>query len=185
MWLRRLWHQRWVPRRQPSRSVLLPGEFPGEAAVVLSDVISSDVIRVLDYNPFPVTNSRYVSVAWLYVQKQIYFVTKCLRSPAEYLTSACIALQGDPYVRCERPDCVVDEECPSWLACISQECEDPCNCGPNAECRVVNHRPQCLCRPGYEGNAFVECTLSKYPDVFLSCFPFLSFIICNLHVRRK
>lgn len=97
------------------------------------------------------------------------------------------ALQGDPYVRCERPDCVVDEECPSWLACIDQECEDPCNCGPNADCRVVNHRPQCLCRPGYEGNGFVECTLSEYlagrPLIVIGCFlrDFSSLQIISCH----
>ncbi|KAK7075251.1 hypothetical protein SK128_022665 [Halocaridina rubra] len=65
---------------------------------------------------------------------------------------------GDPYIHCERPECTDDPECPSWFSCIDQQCQDPCNCGPNAECRVINHRPQCTCPPEYEGNPLVECT---------------------------
>ncbi|KAK8736180.1 hypothetical protein OTU49_004861, partial [Cherax quadricarinatus] len=67
------------------------------------------------------------------------------------------SLLGDPYVRCERPECTSDPECPSWLACISQECRDPCNCGPGAQCRVINHRPLCTCPPDHQGDPNVQC----------------------------
>ena len=43
------------------------------------------------------------------------------------------------------------------------KCKDPCvitdPCGYNAECKVTRHNPICSCRPGYEGNPFVECKL--------------------------
>ena len=69
-------------------------------------------------------------------------------------------LQGDPYVLC-KPECSVDSDCPSTLACISQKCKDPCvydnQCGINAICQVRNHRSECICPPGYEGNAYQIC----------------------------
>ncbi|XP_047739045.1 uncharacterized protein LOC108675679 isoform X3 [Hyalella azteca] len=65
---------------------------------------------------------------------------------------------GDPYVLCSRPECQSDPECPSWLACIKQECNDPCNCGPGALCRVINHRPQCSCPLDHTGDPHVQCS---------------------------
>lgn len=58
-----------------------------------------------------------------------------------------------------RPECVSNTECSYNLACISQKCKDPCPgiCGTNAECRVVNHVPNCVCIDGHEGNPFVQC----------------------------
>ena len=70
-------------------------------------------------------------------------------------------LQGDPFVIC-KPECTVDSDCPNTLACISQKCKDPCvydnQCGINAICQVNNHRSNCICPPGYEGNAYQICT---------------------------
>lgn len=77
---------------------------------------------------------------------------------------------GSPYERCvlqdvpappqPRPECVVDDECSRDKACINQQCQDPCaldRCGPNADCRVQNHRPLCVCRDGFEGNGRYGC----------------------------
>lgn len=85
-----------------------------------------------------------------------------------YIFHHQLCFQGDPYVRCEHPECLTDPDCPSWLACIDRECQDPCACGPNAECRVINHRQICTCLPGYEGDPGVACTRSKlhlYPII--------------------
>jgi hypothetical protein len=57
--------------------------------------------------------------------------------------------------------CKSDLECPDHLACINRECRDPCNCGVNADCTVINHRPVCKCRPGFEGNPQIRCEESK------------------------
>lgn len=58
-----------------------------------------------------------------------------------------------------RPECVSNSECAYNLACIRQKCQDPCPnaCGQNAECRVVNHAPMCVCLPGYNGDPFSQC----------------------------
>ena len=67
-------------------------------------------------------------------------------------------LQGDPYVEC-KPECTINQECPSNLACIQQKCKDPCPgvCGTHASCSVNNHYPICQCDPGYEGDPFSNC----------------------------
>ena len=67
--------------------------------------------------------------------------------------------QGDPYKLCVRPECTTDPDCPSWLSCVQERCEDPCNCGEMAQCRVAFHRPQCVCPVGYEGDPHVRCAL--------------------------
>lgn len=45
------------------------------------------------------------------------------------------------------------------MACIRQKCRDPCPgaCGQNAECRVVNHAPMCVCVTGFTGDPFTQC----------------------------
>lgn len=81
---------------------------------------------------------------------------------------SCSCLQG--YIgsppNC-RPECVSNSECAYNLACIQQKCQDPCPnaCGQNAECRVVNHAPMCVCLPGYNGDPFTQCILRQqdYP----------------------
>lgn len=62
-----------------------------------------------------------------------------------------------------RAECVVNTDCPSDQACISEKCRDPCvgSCGQNADCRVQNHIPVCLCQPGYSGDPFTLCTVIK------------------------
>lgn len=78
---------------------------------------------------------------------------------------SCLCLPdyyGDPYVEC-RPECVLNSDCPKNKACIHNKCKDPCPgvCGMNAECHVNNHAPSCACLPGYEGNPFTSCFISK------------------------
>ena len=58
-----------------------------------------------------------------------------------------------------RPECVTNSQCSRTEACIQEKCVDPCVglCGINAECKVVNHSPYCVCPSGYEGDAFDRC----------------------------
>ena len=57
--------------------------------------------------------------------------------------------------------CQSDPECPTDKACFNTQCVDPCNCGINAECSVINHKPLCYCPAGYSGNPEVECQKCK------------------------
>ena len=65
---------------------------------------------------------------------------------------------GDPYDGC-RPECTIDSDCLTTLACVRSKCENPCpgTCGQNAECQVINHLPSCSCLPNYTGNPFQFC----------------------------
>lgn len=66
--------------------------------------------------------------------------------------------QGNPYVLCDQVlGCRNDGECPSSEACINGRCSSPCQCGINAICEVLFHRPTCKCPPGYQGQAEIEC----------------------------
>lgn len=59
-----------------------------------------------------------------------------------------------------RPECVVNNECPSNRACYKFKCTDPCpgTCGIDAQCQVINHNPICSCRAGLSGDPFIRCT---------------------------
>lgn len=74
---------------------------------------------------------------------------------------ACICLPdhtGNPYEGC-RPECVVNSDCATNLACIQNKCKNPCSntCGLNAVCNVINHDPTCNCLPGFSGNPYQIC----------------------------
>lgn len=58
-----------------------------------------------------------------------------------------------------RPECVVNNECPSNRACHKYKCTDPCpgTCGLNARCEVINHNPICTCSHGLVGDPFTRC----------------------------
>lgn len=60
-----------------------------------------------------------------------------------------------------RPECMINSECPSNMACINTKCVNPCEgkCGRNAECRVINHNAICTCPDFYSGDAFVNCNV--------------------------
>ncbi|XP_046391541.1 neurogenic locus notch homolog protein 1-like [Ischnura elegans] len=67
---------------------------------------------------------------------------------------------GNPYEGC-RPECVINTDCPSHLACLQGKCKDPCpgTCGQNAACQVINHLPLCYCHPGHTGDPFRYCNV--------------------------
>lgn len=67
------------------------------------------------------------------------------------------SFRGNPLVRCERPECVNDVECPAHLACQNERCENPCRCGASAICDVRNHAAICSCPPGFIGNPLLSC----------------------------
>ena len=67
---------------------------------------------------------------------------------------------GNPHTECYTYECLTDAECPLDKACVSKECRDPCaqqQCGLRADCEVDYHVAKCACRPGLQGNPFVEC----------------------------
>ncbi|XKL63794.1 hypothetical protein PGB90_006158 [Kerria lacca] len=59
------------------------------------------------------------------------------------------------------PECLVNSDCSSNLACIKEKCRDPCpgSCGFNSICSVFNHIPVCTCLEGYTGDSFTNCYL--------------------------
>jgi hypothetical protein len=63
--------------------------------------------------------------------------------------------------------CEADEECPLDKACHNTLCVNPCQCGINAECTVINHKPLCYCPPGYSGNPEIECQKREWKIVGL------------------
>lgn len=74
---------------------------------------------------------------------------------------------GNPYEGC-RPECVLDSDCASNLACQNMKCRDPCpgTCGQNAICNVLNHVPRCSCITGYEGDPYRSCSPVKQRKFF-------------------
>lgn len=83
-------------------------------------------------------------------------------------TCKCLpGLQGNPYVDCQppQPECTMNQECASNLACFGNKCKDPCPgvCARHAFCSVNNHRPYCQCDPGYTGDPFNVCYRIKTP----------------------
>lgn len=95
-------------------------------------------------------------------------VNPCIPSPCGPY-SQCRDVGGVPSCSCLpeymgtppncRPECMINAECPSILACIRQKCQDPCpgSCGLNAECHVTTHVPVCTCPEGYTGDPFSNC----------------------------
>ncbi len=65
---------------------------------------------------------------------------------------------GDPYktgCRANGTCPLGNSDCPSEAVCLDGRCSDPCDaglCGPNAQCRTLNHSPVCSCLPGFNPN---------------------------------
>lgn len=59
-----------------------------------------------------------------------------------------------------RPECIMDSDCPTSLACVCDKCKSPCDgtCGPNAHCTVLYHRAHCICNEGFSGDPFSGCS---------------------------
>lgn len=66
-----------------------------------------------------------------------------------------------------KPECMLNSECPSNLACVNERCKDPCpgSCGFNAFCNVVNHSPVCHCMTGYTGDPFSGCSMQQSKEI--------------------
>lgn len=90
-------------------------------------------------------------------------------------TCSCLPIYIGSPPNC-RPECTINSDCPSNLACINQICQDPCSgsCGLNAKCNVINHTPICACYEGYEGDPFQKCRVkppSKTTSIsYYNCF---------------
>lgn len=92
----------------------------------------------------------------------------CIPSPCGP-NAICKEINGSPSCSCLpdflgsppfcKPECVSNSECANHLACINQKCLDPCpgTCGANAECKVISHAPNCICKTGYVGDPFIQC----------------------------
>jgi hypothetical protein len=85
-----------------------------------------------------------------------------------------------------RPECIINSECASRLACINQKCQDPClgSCGASAECHVVVHIPNCVCPSGFTGDPFTLCVVAQRKLRFLMSMVFM--LWCNkLHHSKN
>lgn len=94
----------------------------------------------------------------------------CVPSPCGP-NSECHDNGGTPSCSCKqtyigsppncRPECSINSECQSNMACIREKCKDPCpgSCGINAVCNVINHTPICSCPDSYTGDPFNSCYL--------------------------
>lgn len=101
----------------------------------------------------------------------------CFPSPCGPF-SECRDIGGIPSCICQpnyigappgcRPECTINADCPSDLACINKKCQDPCpgSCGLNAQCTVKKHTPICTCIENYVGDAFTECKLQGKQTIF-------------------
>ena len=69
-------------------------------------------------------------------------------------------------VLAEEPECRVDQDCPSKLACISQSCQNPCTvnnpCQFDQRCVVIDSQPSrsvaCVCPEGTAIGSNGQCT---------------------------
>lgn len=77
---------------------------------------------------------------------------------------------GNPYEGC-RPECVLNSDCPSNLACINNKCKDPCpgTCAANAQCQIINHLPTCTCIQGFTGDPFRYCQVISQRKNLSTC----------------
>jgi len=97
---------------------------------------------------------------------------------------------GDPNTYCERlppplfgePECKIDVDCASRLACIREKCVDPCHeikpCSNSATCAVLDSVPvrtmTCTCSEGWVLNEGGECRQGWILFLCLSIFFFLN-----------
>lgn len=82
---------------------------------------------------------------------------------------------GNPYIQCStyrepaqrEPECMVDADCPSQLACFSERCENPCSksnvCTPEQTCSVLDTLPL--------RTLICKCPIDMYTDTSGHCVP--------------
>lgn len=66
-----------------------------------------------------------------------------------------------------KPQCVSDNDCPDDYQCQRNKCARVCvpgACGLNADCFARNHRADCACPSGYNGNPQVRCS-REIPEI--------------------
>lgn len=107
-------------------------------------------------------------------EKPLLVKNPCVPSPCG-ANAICQDIGGVPSCSCLagyignppfcRPECSINSECQSNLACIQEKCTDPCpgSCGAGAICNVQNHIPVCSCLEGYTGDPFSNCFLKPLP----------------------
>ncbi|KAF7389943.1 hypothetical protein HZH68_011800 [Vespula germanica] len=76
--------------------------------------------------------------------------------PSGYVSSGSGTCQ--PTTPIVKVECTKDNDCAQDRSCINGICRNPCTCGPNAICNVVDHKPVCSCILGYDGSADIACT---------------------------
>ena len=72
-------------------------------------------------------------------------------------------------IKVEEPECKVDQDCPSKLACISEQCQNPCilnnPCTGNQDCIVRDTIPirtvACICPDGMVFTESGTCQIGK------------------------
>ena len=88
----------------------------------------------------------------------------------------------------EEPECRVDQDCPSKLACISQSCQNPCNvnnpCQFDQRCVVIDSLPSrsvaCVCPDGTVLSNSGQCTQGNFHGSF---YPIdqVQLVKCKIH----
>lgn len=137
----------------------------------------------------PYSFIQYLSQTFVLALVQLPAVTQnpCFPSPCG-LNSECREIGNLPSCSCLpnyigsppncRPECSVNSDCTSNLACIREKCRDPCpgSCGINAQCRIISHIPICNCIEGYTGDPFIQCNIApeKRKNSHLQS--------CNVHI---
>lgn len=116
-------------------------------------------------------------------QPQLVSVNPCLPSPCGPY-ALCREVDGTASCSCLpnyigvapncRPECTINSECASNMACINVKCRDPCpgSCGYGALCNVINHTPSCTCPRGYTGDPFTSCRIlppTLPPSMIIFC----------------
>lgn len=83
--------------------------------------------------------------------------SQCRVKDTAAICSCLIGYMGNP-PNC-RLECYTSSDCLPSRACVNNRCIDPCpgQCGSNADCQVIQHRAQCECRAGYNGNPYRSC----------------------------
>lgn len=125
--------------------------------------------RVLSHAPQCICPVGYTGDGFIECRVIEISLTPCSPSPCgpnaickeQRGAGSCICLSeyiGNPYEGC-RPECVINSDCPSNLACMQNKCKNPCGniCGRNAVCNVVHHTPRCTCLQDLIGNPYQEC----------------------------
>lgn len=106
-------------------------------------------------------------------------INPCIPSPCGPY-SQCQDYGGNPSCTCLpsyigsppncRPECTINADCPSNVACMREKCRDPCpgSCGSNAKCHVLNHIPMCICPEGYTGDPFLSCYIKPQRKYYIN-----------------